>query len=249
MVISIEGINGSGKSYMLDKMASIFNNQGDEIGLYRDQYSVSFHETKPTSDELMKCNNFLSQQEGDVLKNDLELAKLYLNTFSNVTEKINSRTNLDFSFLNRFTLTNYIYSISKFENEEDIEKIKDVLYPIYKNEDSEFGKEILIPNIIVYVDCDINMAISRLQERNSATGKLTSKWEKDIQLMEKIKKNYDDFISYVCNGEDSKDTIFDRGNVFYKDIVIIAENFGTKEEFDMEIDEICKSIIKFSKTK
>lgn len=247
MIISIEGINGSGKSYMLDKMADIFNNQSDEIGPYRDQYSVSFHETKPTKDELLESNNFLSQDENDSLVRDLSLAELYLNTFAKVTEKIKSRKNLDFSFLNRFTLTNFIYTCSKYNNAEDLEKIKDKLYPIYSGLDSDYKDTIAIPDLIIYVDCNVDTAIARLRERNEKTGKLTSKWESDEKIMRNIKSHYDDFIGYISMEKDNSDTIFNRGNVFYKEMVIVAENFGTKEEFDVEIETICKSIIDLKK--
>lgn len=154
MLITIEGLNGVGKDFILDRVK-------EEL---KDVDYVEFITSKVPSDKLHKSLTDLDQCSLEEL---LDFSDIFIKNMEDLSSKFKS----DKIYIsNRWSLSTYVYtkfSVEKYISYHDLqlsERYSDYL---------KFNFNVKVPNYIVYLECPIEVQEERLTNR----GKYVSVYE------------------------------------------------------------------------
>lgn len=154
MLITIEGLNGVGKDFILDKVK-------EEL---KEESYVEFITSKVPSEKLHKNLTELDQCSLEEL---LDFSDIFIKNMENLTSILKD----DKVYIsNRWSLSTYVYtrfSVEKYISYHDLqlsERYSDYL---------KFNFNVKVPNYIVYLECPIEVQEERLKNR----GKYVSVYE------------------------------------------------------------------------
>ena len=154
MLITLEGLNGVGKDFILDRVK-------EEL---KDTNYVEFISSKIPSDKLHKNLTELDQCS---LVELLDFSDIFIRNMVDLSSKLKS----DKVYIsNRWSLSTYVYtrfSVEKYISYHDLQ-----LSDRYSNY-LKFNFNVRVPNYIVYLECPIEVQEERLKNR----GKYISVYE------------------------------------------------------------------------
>lgn len=154
MLITLEGLNGVGKDFILDRVK-------EEL---KDTNYVEFITSKVPSDKLHRSLTELGQYSLEEL---LDFSDIFIRNMVDLSSKMKS----DKVYIsNRWSLSTYVYtrfSVEKYISYHDLQlsdRYSDYL---------KFNFNVRVPNYIVYLECPIELQKERLKNR----GKYISVYE------------------------------------------------------------------------
>lgn len=154
MLITIEGLNGVGKDFILDRVK-------EEL---KEESYVEFITSKVPSDKLHKS---LTELDKCSLEELLDFSDIFIKNMEDLSSKFKS----DKIYIsNRWSLSTYVYtrfSVEKYISYHDLQ-----LSERYSNY-LKFNFNVKVPNYIVYLECPIEVQEERLNNR----GKYVSVYE------------------------------------------------------------------------
>lgn len=154
MLITIEGLNGVGKDFILDKVK-------EEL---KDKNYIEFITSKVPSEKLHKS---LTELDKCSLEELLDFSDIFIN---NMVELSNNFKKDKIYISNRWSLSTYVYtrfSVEKYISYHDLQ-----LSDRYSNY-LKFNFNVKVPNYIIYLECPITVQEERLRNR----GKYISVYE------------------------------------------------------------------------
>lgn len=154
MLITIEGLNGVGKDFILDKVK-------EEL---KDKNYIEFITSKVPSEKLHKS---LTELDKCSLEELLDFSDIFIN---NMVDLSNNFKKDKIYISNRWSLSTYVYtrfSVEKYISYHDLQ-----LSDRYSNY-LKFNFNIKVPNYIIYLECPISVQEERLRNR----GKYVSVYE------------------------------------------------------------------------
>lgn len=156
MLITIEGLNGVGKDFILDRVK-------EEL---KDVDYVEFITSKVPSDKLHKSLTELDQCSLEEL---LDFSDIFIKNMEDLSSMFKS----DKIYIsNRWSLSTYVYtrfSVEKYISYHDLQ-----LSERYSNY-LKFNFNVKVPNYIVYLECPLEVQEERLKNR----GKYVSVYEEE----------------------------------------------------------------------
>jgi dTMP kinase len=193
-LIVLEGIDGSGKSTQTDKAKEYF----EQHNLKYAYFHFPMYEHNQFSDVIAR---FLRGEFGKANEVDpLFVANIYaMDRFRFLPELEKALEENDVVLLDRYVFSNIAYQCAKFDNEEDISRMKEWIF--------EFEFQFLnlpYPDLNIFFDVPNIVAEERLKvkregdDRNYLQGK-TDIHEEDLELQKKVRNNYLRFMSGAIN--------------------------------------------------
>lgn len=191
MFIDIEGINGSGKDFILNRISNIFHSvhSGENKYPLKPWMKRPFRvvRSKPVSNFLQLYSSFKDENKKGIMTN-LELGYLFLREMSNVSDNCRAfkSSNDEVVFSSRWLLGNLVYSIYNLEEKYEIEEVVSYLSSAVKKKGAFYN--IIQPDAIFYVDADPVEAMERMEK--SSRQKEISKYEKRLEDLTKVRDLY-----------------------------------------------------------
>lgn len=197
MFIDIEGINGSGKDFIINRISNIFLSvhEGTYKGPIKDWMKRPFRivRSKPISNFLELYSSYKDISKRDIFTN-LELGYLFLREMSVVSDNCRAfkSSNDEIVFSSRWLLGNLVYSIYNLEEEYEIKEVTSYLSAAVNKKGPFYN--IIQPDAILYVDTEPEEALERMKEER---GKEISKYEQRLEDLIKVRDLYSSILDDV----------------------------------------------------
>ena len=166
MLIAIEGVNGVGKDFILNKLSR-----------YKDKFELISSKPKDIVNKITTIDNMSSSEL-------LDVSDSFVKHMEYISSTIRKDVNRKLFIANRWNLSNYVYTmatINQYFTEDDIVANRDRI-ELYK----QYDFNILVPDIIIYLTSNPDIIKSRLFLRN----KYTTRYE-DEDMDNKIRELYE----------------------------------------------------------
>ncbi|MEM5881857.1 MAG: dTMP kinase [Candidatus Aenigmatarchaeota archaeon] len=162
--IVIEGIDGAGKTTICNLLSKDLEN--------------SFLIKEPSDREIGKFIRFLLESQNENMRNPFISMLMFFSDRISIREKIiELRNSYNYIISDRSFLSTYAYQISLIEDEKE----KKIFLNIFR----ELLKLIEIPDVIVILDVDIDVALERIRKDNR-----TKTLYENGEFLKKVSENY-----------------------------------------------------------
>lgn len=170
MLVAVEGINGCGKTTILNQIGQLCNMNG---------FRTSIISSKPDEETLKKLKSFSTGSEFN-----LDVAKQIADVFNENMRRISNEIVLrdDITFTSRWTLANYVYTMYNCP-EEFKEELDSYLLESYRN--------IIHPSFTIFINTSPEVAMKRIESRDDS--KIKSRYE-NIESLTSIYNLYCDIL-------------------------------------------------------
>jgi len=179
LFVSVEGIDGVGKSTLIDGLRDKLRDEGLETAIYK----VPGKDESITSKfmrHLFKHELYVQTVPKFAPPIHILMVNLATSKVENQLQKIISEKNIDIIIADRSAVSNYVYAQADVGTlrERFVHKLMDFLF-----------KDTMLPQLSFYIRADIETVVSRIKSR----GELIN--EREVKRLTSLQERYDDIFN------------------------------------------------------